>query len=61
MAEKERPVAKVSGYPVQSILKSEKFRNRQDALKGLLDAEKEYSIKEVEKILSDFMKRKVEK
>lgn len=59
MAEKERPIAKVSGYPVASLLNSERFANRRDILKVLLDPEKEYSIKEVDKILSDFMKGKV--
>lgn len=59
MAEKERPIAKVSGYPVESLLISKRFANRKDILKVLLDPEKEYSIKEVDKILSDFMKGKV--
>lgn len=55
----ERPVAKTAGYPVASLLVSEKYANRKDILKVLLDPEKEYSLQEVDNIIDKFMKGKV--
>lgn len=43
----------------EQILASKKYSNRKDIINTLLEYGKEYSLKEVDKTINDFMKRKV--
>ena len=45
-------------FPKESILKSSKYKNRQDLLKALLK-DKEYSWEEVDALVNNFLKGKV--
>lgn len=57
MARKQ--VEKDETFSKEAIINSKTFKLNKDALNVLLDDEKRYSISEVQKILSDFMKGKV--
>jgi len=46
-------------YSKEQILSANKYRNRKDILKRLLVDGKEYSIKQVDSLMGDFMKGKV--
>ena len=46
-------------YPKGSIIKSKKYTNRKDLLNVLLKEGSLYSLKEVDKLIDDFMKRSV--
>lgn len=51
---------KESRFLKEDIIKSERFNNKnKDVLFVILEKEKEYSIKEVEKLYNDFMKKEV--
>lgn len=57
MARKQ--IEKDETFSKEAIVNSKTFKLNKDALNVLLDDEKRYSISEVQKILSDFMKGKV--
>lgn len=57
MARKQ--IEKDETFSKEAIINSKTFKLNKDALNVLLDDEKRYSISEVKKILSDFMKGKV--
>ncbi len=57
MARKQ--IEKDETFSKEAIINSKTFKLNKDALNVLLDDEKRYSISEVQKILSDFMKGKV--
>ena len=60
--EKETPAVAVDATPMfskDSILKSKRWSNRRDALSFLLKDDTEYSHKDVETILNDYMKGQV--
>lgn len=46
-------------YPKDKLLQSKQYRNRQDALSFLLKDGEAYTFAQVDKILNDFMKGKV--
>ena len=46
-------------FSKEQILSSKKYNNRRDALSVILDNDEYYEIAEVDKLLSDFMKGKV--
>ena len=46
-------------FSKEQILSSKKYNNRRDALSVILDDDEYYEIAEVDKLLSDFMKGKV--
>lgn len=46
-------------YSKEQIIKSKKYIKHRDLLNALLDDEKQYTIEEIEKLISDFMKGKV--
>lgn len=46
-------------FQKEQILASKKYSNRKDIINTLLEDGKEYSLKEVDKTINDFMKRKV--
>ncbi len=46
-------------YTKESIIKSEKYKNRADILSVLLDDEKSYDLETVDKTIEKFMKGKV--
>ena len=47
-------------YTKAQILAAKKFRNRRDLLGVLLVDDREYELEEVEQVLSEFLKGKVE-
>ncbi len=49
----------VPQYPKEKLLTSKQYKNRQDALSFLLEDGKSYTFEQVDKILADFMKGKV--
>lgn len=49
----------VAKYTKEQIVTSKKYRLRRDLLNALLDKDKSYSLEEVDKIIDNFMKRKV--
>ncbi len=53
------PVAEVVTFSKEAILASDKYANRQDAINALWTDDSEKSIAEVDTMLSDFMKGKV--
>lgn len=57
MARKQ--IEKDETFSKEAIINSKTFKLNKDALNVLLNDEKRYSISEVKKILSDFMKGKV--
>lgn len=62
MKNEKETVAAVADSPKfskDSILKSKRWRNRRDALSFLLKDDAEYSHKDVETILNDYMKGQV--
>lgn len=46
-------------FAKEQILASERYRNRRDLLDALLDGKKNYTIKEVDKMVETFMKGRV--
>lgn len=46
-------------YSKQQIIKSKKFAKYRDLLNAILDDKKQYSVEEIDKMISDFMKGKV--
>lgn len=61
MARKQTGIVKkeIPTFSKEAIINSKTFKQSKDALNVLLDDEKKYSIDEVKKLLSDFMKGKV--
>ena len=63
MAKTDNPVAvekpAASKYPKDKLLESKQYGNRRDALSFLLKDGETYTIQQVDKILADFMKGKV--
>lgn len=46
-------------YDVETLVKSKRFADYKDILNATMNKDKLYSIKEAEKLISDFLKRKV--
>lgn len=46
-------------YPKDKLLESKQYKNRQDALSFLLKDGENYTFQQVDKVLADFMKGKV--
>lgn len=46
-------------YPKDKLLESKQYKNRQDALSFLLKDGETYTFQQVDKLLADFMKGKV--
>jgi hypothetical protein len=46
-------------YTKEELASSAKFAEYKDAVRALLEDEKSYSVEEAEKIINDFMKRRV--
>lgn len=46
-------------YPKDKLLESKQYKNRQDALSFLLKDGETYTLQQVDKLLADFMKGKV--
>lgn len=46
-------------YTKQDLLASKKYKNKRDLLNALLVDNKEYSLKEVDKIINNFLKKGV--
>ena len=46
-------------FTKEQLLNSNKYKHNKDALSVLLEEDRSYSIQEVEKLLTDFMKGKV--
>lgn len=61
--EKEQSVEKapvaVPVYTKASLLRSERFSRRQDALNVLLKDDESYTMEQVEKLLNDFMNERM--
>ena len=51
---------KADGFTREQLLGSEKYRNNRDLLAALLVEKRNYTFTEVDKMISDFMKGKVE-
>ena len=49
----------VQKFPAADLIKSAKYAGSKDVLTALLDATKEYSIEEVDKIIEKFKKTRV--
>lgn len=62
LATDDRKVAKTENpvkIPKERLLTFERYADRQDLLTALLDDGKDYSIKEVDRLINGFMKGKV--
>lgn len=46
-------------YSKEQILSSQKYRDRRDLLSALLEKEKGYTLKQVEEIMKNYKKKKV--
>lgn len=46
-------------YSKEQILSSQKYRDRRDLLSALLEKEKGYTLKQVEEIIKNYKKKKV--
>lgn len=46
-------------YSKEQILSSQKYRDRKDLLSALLEKEKGYTLKQVEEIMKNYKKKKV--
>lgn len=46
-------------YPKEQILSSQKYQDRKDLLSALLEKEKGYTLKQVEEIMKNYKKKKV--
>ena len=46
-------------YPKEQILPSQKYRDRKDLLSALLEKDKVYTLKQVEEIMKNYKKKKV--
>ena len=46
-------------YDAETLLRSKRFADYRDILTVMMDKNKSYSIREAEKLISDFLKRKV--
>lgn len=46
-------------YPKEQILSSQKYRDRKDLLSALLEKDKVYTLKQVEEIMKNYKKKKV--
>ena len=46
-------------FEAEALIKSERFADYRDVLTVTMDKKKTYSIREAEKLISDFLKRKV--
>ncbi len=46
-------------YEAEALIKSKRFADYRDILTVMMDKKKSYSIREAEKLISDFLKRKV--
>lgn len=51
---------KADAFTREQLLRSEKYRNNRDLLAALLVEKRNYTFTEVDKMISDFMKGKVE-
>lgn len=59
MAKREQETKKEVTFTKNQILLSKRFKPSRDALNVLLKDKEQYTISEVEKLLTDFMKGKV--
>ena len=59
MAENKMIVEKETTFTKQQIINSKKYLDRKDVLNVLLKDDKSYTIKEVNKLINDFMKKEV--
>ena len=48
-----------TSYTKKQLLMAERYKNRRDLLEALLEEGKSYTMEEVDKLMSDFMKGKV--
>lgn len=48
-----------TSYIKKQLLMAERYKNRRDLLEALLEEGKSYTMEEVDKLMSDFMKGKV--
>lgn len=59
MAENKITAEKETAFTKQQIINSKKYLDRKDVLNVLLKDDKSYTIKEVNKLINDFMKKEV--
>ena len=59
MAEIKENEKRGDTFTKHQLLKSKKYANRTDLLSVLLQQDKRYTLKEVDKVVNDFMKGKV--
>lgn len=60
MTSKTKPAdIKVVTFPKEQLISANKYSNRKDILRTLLEDGKEYSFEQVDRLMDDFMKGKV--
>lgn len=57
--ESKETIAKEKKFTKNSLINSEKYKSKKDLLKVLLKDDGKYSFEEIEKIIEEYLKRKV--